>query len=509
MSKSNSLPGLPFLLTEAIKDQRAVVLLGAGASKECKDDLGQTPPDATQLREKLARKYFGSAKAQHDLMTIAEMAIASGAGEPEVFDYINEMYQGFPPSQAHRALANFKWRALATTNYDLCVEEAYAANRKRSQTCVPFIKDAEPFDDRLRRASNSLPYLKLHGCLNHRLDREVPLVLSHEHYAMVSENRVQLFHRLKQWVSESPLILIGYRVSDPHIRRLLYDLESSRRPQWYLVSPSADQDDVKFWATKNVEVIPATFRRFMDALDESVPPAYRVLGSPTADENAPYRRHFRTNASESLNLRTSLQTDFEYVHSGVPYENIAPKQFYSGYDSGWCGIVKQYDFSRKTGEELLYKALLTDDDRKDLQFFLLQGSAGSGKTIALKRAAYNAATQLDELVLWHRETGTPRIESVQELFDLSGKPIVLFIDSVSRVVHEVANFVRRARDLKIPLTVVAAEREADWGAYCSQLEESCTPDIFYLRRLSEHEANDLIDLLERHNCLGLFVPVRT
>lgn len=508
MSESNSLPTIPFLLTEAVKDQRAVVLLGAGASKECKNALGHTPPDATQLREKLARKYFGSAKAQHDLMTIAEMAIASGAGEPEVFDYIHEMFQGFTPSKAHRALANFKWRALATTNYDLFVEEAYAANRKRTQSCVPFVKDAEPFDDRLRRTTNPLPYLKLHGCLNHRLDTEVPLVLSHEHYAMVSENRVQLLQRLKQWVSESPLILIGYKVSDPHIRKLLYEFESNRRPQWYLISPSADHDDVKFWATKNVELIPATFRQFMDALDNSVPAAYRVLSSPVADENAPYRRHFRTNASESLNLRTSLQTDFEYVHSGVTYQNISPKQFYSGYDSGWCGIVKQYDFSRKTGEELLYKALLSDENRDDLQFFLLQGSAGSGKTIALKRAAYNAATQLDALVLWHRETGTPRIESIQELLDLSGKPIVLFIDSVSRVVQDVTNFVRRARDVKLPLTVVAAEREADWGAYCSQLEDLCPPDIFYLRRLSEREANDLIDLLERHNCLGLLSQLK-
>lgn len=502
-SKRQRLPDLPHLLIEAVKNQRAVVFLGAGASKECKDSAGSTPPDGNQMRDILAKTFLGTENDPRDLMTVAEISGAAGAGEPAVFDAINNMLSGFSTSSAHEALAAFKWRGLATTNYDLFVEEAYAKADDRKQSCLAFVSDIEPYEDRLRREQSPLPYIKLHGCLNHRLDSKIPLVLSHEHYDRVSENRKQLLQRIQHWASESPVIFIGYTLSDPHIRSLIYQIERGNRPFWYIVTPSADEHDVRFWATKNVEIIKSTFGNFMDALDNAIPSLFRSLATVSVDSSAPYRQHFRTNEVESDFLREKLQNDLQYVHGGLAFTDISPPKFYSGHEQDWCGIIRKYDFKRRAGEDLLYKAILETEDGSEKRFFLLQGPAGAGKTIAMRRAAYDAAVSLDGFVFWLKTGASIDVQEIEELYNLTGKTAIVFVDSISQSSDDVLRVLSEAERKNIPIVFVGSEREADWSNYCAKLEDRYPPEIIKLKHLSEREVDDLLDLLERHSSLGL------
>lgn len=502
MPKTKKPIELPHLLTEAVKDKRVVLVFGAGASKEAVNDAGQRPPDGNQMRDKLAEKYLGTKDETRDLMTVAEMAITNGAGEPQVFDEIARMVAGYTPSEAHKSIAKFSWRGMATTNYDRLIEEGYSEASDRVQTCVPFVKDAEPYDDRLKAERNPVALLKLHGCVNHRLDREVPLVLSHEHYHRVRNNRSKLLQRLQHWAQHSVLIFIGYRLADSHIRELIYEIDPGRRPQWYIVAPNADEHDARFWATKSVEIIKTEFGEFVRSLEQNIEPLLRVLSGATDNTERPYRKHFRSNDSGSDEFRQAIENDVEYVFSGVVFDDVEPKKFYSGFDRGWCGIVRGYDFQRKAGERLMYAAL-ENEDKDGPRFFLLQGSAGAGKTIALKRAAYDAATGLDEVVFWLKEGGVPRGDFFQELYDLTGKRILLFVDQISLHEHHVLKLLKRAKKTKLPITVVGAEREADWGNYCSELEEAFPPKVFTLSGLLKSEAEDLVDLLEQHSSLGM------
>jgi hypothetical protein len=116
-------------------------------------------------------------------MSVAEMAIENGAGRSLVFETVNAAFDGFEISDAHKLVSEFNWRAIATTNYDLFLESAYSDPKRRRQVLIPFVKDDEPVDERMRAVTNPLEYLKLHGCLNHRLDKDVPLVLSWEQYS--------------------------------------------------------------------------------------------------------------------------------------------------------------------------------------------------------------------------------------------------------------------------------------------------------------------------------------
>jgi hypothetical protein len=216
---------IPTLLADAVKNKRAILFLGAGASKEAKNAAGQTPPDADQLRDILAQRFFGQPMKTRDVMAVAEMAIASSGGYGLVFNEVRQAFEGFKPSKAHKLISAFNWRAIATTNYDLLVEKAYSESPQRVQTLVPFVKDDEPIEEKLQAAIYPVQYLKLHGCLDHILDPDIPLVLSREQYSVFSNNRTRLFTRLKDYARESAVIFVGYRLDDPHIRELIYKID--------------------------------------------------------------------------------------------------------------------------------------------------------------------------------------------------------------------------------------------------------------------------------------------
>lgn len=477
-----------------------MVVLGAGASMECRSTDGRRPPSADELRDHLATKFLGTKNEKRDLATVAEMSINAGAGEPQVFDEVARQFNDYTTSKAHEKLGDFRWRGLATTNYDRFIEQGYVLNTAALQTCIPFVKNEEPYEDRLRDERNPVALFKLHGCLHHRLDRDVPLVLSNEHYATYEKGRDLLFNRLRDWAQSSVLIFIGYRLADPHIRDLIYKIDPTRRQRWYMVSPGGDEHDVRFWDKKGIEVLSTTFSGFMDSLDSSVPQLFRALAPPVDTGQRSYLKHLK-NGNPSDQLIEALERDFDYVHAAMPFDEVSAEGFYSGYDHGWSGIIRKYDFARKLGEELLYAAVDVAPDSPAIRMFVLEGAAGSGKTIALRRAAFDAATALDQFVLWLKPNGILRADIIEELWALSGLRLMVYVDHVSLHSEELERALHTLKRKNVEVTVVLSEREAEWDAYCGGLD-AFLPSTWTLRRLNGREVEDLVDLLARHRCLG-------
>jgi SIR2-like domain/Tetratricopeptide repeat/'Cold-shock' DNA-binding domain len=505
MAKKPSDPAiaLPHPLTEAIKSKRAIVFLGAGASKEARNARAKSPPDADQLRDILAQKFFGRAIPNRDVMAVAEMAISASGGSSLVYEAVRVAFDGFQPSKAHLLLAEFNWRLIATTNYDCLVEKAYSESTKRAQTLIRFVKDDEPVEDRLQSAINPVQYLKLHGCLDHIFDNDIPLILSREQYAAYSTHRTRLFGRLSDLARESTIIFIGYRLDDPHIRELIYKLDSQKRPRWYIVTPDAEDYDVTFWASKNIEVIKCRFGEFMAAAANVIPPLWRSLPVTDAVTEFPIRKFYVVRTEESLTLKASLHADLTFVHTGMPSAAQTPKRFYEGYDTGWGGIILRFDARRKIEDELLYVVLLENENPTSPIFFMIKGPAGCGKTIALKRTAFEAATASNALVLWLEEAGALNPESFIELHELTKRPIYLFVDHIALHVEKVHALLKVAQARSLPLVVVGAERDADWNTFCGPLESAFDPHDSRVGNLSRGEVETLIALLERHDCLGL------
>jgi hypothetical protein len=178
------------------------------------------------------------------------------------------------------------------------------------------------------------------------------------------------------------------------------------------------------------------------------------------------------------------------------------ERFYSGYDTGWGSIVQRFDARRKIEDEFLYTILLENENLKGPLLVVARGPGGAGKSIVLKRTAFEAATASNALVLWLNEDGALRHEVFAEIHELTNATIYLFVDQLALHVDKIGVLFKCAQRRQIPLVIVGAERDADWNTYCGALED-LEPVEKRVGNLSADETVLLLSLLEKHACLGL------
>jgi hypothetical protein len=135
---------LPRGLVEAVREQRTVLFLGSGASLEAENASGQGAPSSEKLTKAISDEFLSSKFAKKDLMVVSELA-ASAAGSSRFNQWLAEMFEAFEPTGAHLKLPAFRWKAIATTNYDVLVEKAYERADKGAQSLVIRFKDDQPF----------------------------------------------------------------------------------------------------------------------------------------------------------------------------------------------------------------------------------------------------------------------------------------------------------------------------------------------------------------------------
>jgi hypothetical protein len=67
---------------------------------------------------------------------------------------------------------------------------------------------------------------------------------------------------------------------------------------------------------------------------------------------------------------------------------------------------------------------------------------------------------------------------------------------------KVNSALRYFKQRKLPITLICAERDTEWNVYCAPLE-ALEPEEIRVGQLSTGEIEGLLDLLQRHNSLGL------
>ena len=168
---------LPPVLLAAIAEGRAVLFLGAGASRGAKDDHGNDIPTADELAVSIVDNFLGPEYKDCDFRSAYDLA-ASSRDVLTLQNFLFDRLNSFRPADFHLLLALFPWAGILTTNYDLIVERAFSKAKSALQRLVPNVKDADGATDRLDL--RSLLYVKLHGCITRHHELHPPLVASTE-----------------------------------------------------------------------------------------------------------------------------------------------------------------------------------------------------------------------------------------------------------------------------------------------------------------------------------------
>jgi tetratricopeptide (TPR) repeat protein len=243
---------------------------------------------------------------------------------------------------------------------------------------------------------------------------------------------------------------------------------------------------------------------FLGTIDQTIPVAARALAIGIGGGELSIRKHYRVaGAAEPSFVASYLATDATHIHSGLAAPRQDPGEFYRGYDNGWGCILQNLDARRSFSDSVLVDAvLLAEENRRTSELFMLKGPAGNGKSVSLKRIAWEAGVTYDQLALYPASPAGLRIEPLAEIHRLTGKRIFLLVDRVALVRNELRDLLLASRARSIPLSIIGAERDNEWNIYCEQLEPFVRQE-FPVRYLNEREIGELLGLLERHNALGL------
>ena len=496
---------LPASLTNAIRDQRAVLFLGAGANHEATHPAGKTIPQGNDLRDIICDKFLDG-NLKDKLLTAVSAMASNEAGLTSFHSFLRDLFEPFGPAPHHLLIPKFRWRAIITTNLDLLVERAYDQTPTSLQNLVKTVKDGDNFDMRLHKETHPVGYYKLHGCIDHCHDSQIPIILGNEQYATYEANRTRFYARFRDLGFEYPIVFAGYSISDPHIQHILFDLTdpSIGRPSYFLIAPGVTDIECRYWAANRIIVIDTTFQEFLANLDDDIPTAARAIPVDLGGGALSIRKHYRTAApSEPSSLASYLSNDVTHVHSALVAPRQDPKQFYRGYDDGWGCILQNLDARRSFADSVLVDSiLLSEEDRQPAELCVLKGPGGNGKTVSLKRIAWETGVTFDQLAIYVDSPAGIQIEALAEIHRLTAKRIFLFVDRLALVRIQIRELLYAARARKLPITVIGTERYNEWNIYCEQLEPLVQQE-FAVRYLSEREITALLELLERHGSLGV------
>lgn len=491
---------IPPYIAERIAEGKSVLFLGAGASYGALDSHGQAVSiSGRDIAQALSDKFLGGKRSKDPLAKVADYAI-SEAGLTDVQHFLRHILEPLQPASFHKVIAKFRWRAIVTTNYDLLIERAYEQTPERLQDPVPVIRNSDW--KRALETPNSIPIIKLHGCISQSGDISVPLVISNEQYLKYRHGRERLSITFQELAKDYPVLFCGYEIADPHIQAVLFGLEEDTigRPQYLAVNPAFDGFDERHWAKHRVTVLPIKYEAFIQGIDRSTPEPARRLGALFAGHSGSLSKWLLVGKSPSKGVEAIISGQLEHISNDLNTEAASAERFYRGDSASWGAIKERLDFQRSVVASL--KASLTTEAQEGPALLLLKGHAGSGKSVALRRAAWDLAGEPFKKLVFFANTSLMGVKQhIEELAEITGERVYIFVDNLLYDSESVIDIFRHAQRRNVPLTLIVGVRTNEWNVRAEAL--GITPDEEHVvGNMSPREAAALCELLEEHNCLG-------
>ena len=491
---------IPAPLQSAVETGSAVLMLGSGASLAARDSKGNRPPTAAELAKLLCEKFLSPDYERLPLTQVADYSI-SESSLFEVQDYIRRIFLPFKPSPSHAIIPTFRWRAIVTTNYDCLIEDAYTGNPGAIQKVVPLFKNTDRWDDVMRDPA-CVPLLKLHGCISRTHDDQCPLIMSTEQYLAYDLGRSRLFRLFQELAAERPYFYIGFSNTDPDIRAIIQQLDAEKvgRPRSFLISPSVDSITERYWASRQITAINGTLQDALSDLDTCISKTFRGLRTASPAGALAISERF-TSASTVVSHATekALAIDIEYVKAIVPDAPCDPHKFYSGVSQTWASIVASLDVKRRLHDTLLTDYFLNDNP-DEFHFVVIKAHAGAGKSVFLRRLAWEAAHEFNRLCLYATPDASLSSTVLQELAVATKEHLYLFVDDVVRHRAELDSLLHGLGTAASWLTIIGGARTNEWNV-SPPTYQSLVTDEHTLPYLSDKELDLLIEKLETHRAL--------
>ncbi|CAB4547232.1 unannotated protein [freshwater metagenome] len=353
-----------------------------------------------------------------------------------------ELFADCEPASWHGLIPDLSWEAIWSFNIDDSIETAYQNNKSRRQVprtliwtdqTTPYGGDAEEF-----------PLVHLHGYVGSLGRNPSPNLIfdQSEYMAALRTSTEHNWHTiLRADYARRPFIVLGARLHDE--TDLIEVLHKGNRSHDFgfpslIVLPGVDEFTRREYERFGLVVVNSPAGEFFDYLHRAV----HATETQT------------TSSYTSIYLGRVLAPLIPNTPAGSPRGH----DFYNGHEPIWADIVADLDGIPTWVNRLSEDIGAPNNRTTQATLYLIHGPAFTGKTTSLLRLAHELTTSG-----WRPYVleGYERINPEEFLRFFADRPdAVLLIDNAASEVGEVAQLLKLARNSKVPLLIIGAERDA-------------------------------------------------
>lgn len=245
---------IPETLVGAIKERKAILFAGAGLS--CSLGLPLFDVLTSYLAEQLGLKDLD--KSEYPALAELYLLQTQAEGKCRLFEWMKRTWHpgniDIRRSPAHNYILDLDFPLIYTTNYDWWLECAFKTKGKPFRKVITVTDLAETGPDETE-------IIKFHG----DFDDPSSIILTESSFLRRMALEEPLDIRLRSDSLARPILFVGYSVSDPNIRYLLFRLqqlwaqhsEESRKPKSYVLIVERNEVEERLLLARGVEPIVA------------------------------------------------------------------------------------------------------------------------------------------------------------------------------------------------------------------------------------------------------------
>ncbi|CRM18912.1 SIR2 family protein [Pseudomonas sp. 35 E 8] len=463
---------LPQLISDIVPE-KTVLFFGSGSS------VPSHAPSVTHLCDRLSRRFSLETGdyTLRDLTSIIELRTS----RLDLITYLRTFFYGIRPSGGLLNLPSYGWKCIYTTNYDDLIEQSYTRAGVRLNAI------SSDFDFSNSQGAHVQKLFKLHGtiekddCDGHRSR----IILTDQDYDKTHQYREVLWNRFASDISDAHLIVIGYSLSDPHIKdvvdRAAKVSATTGVGRVTLLLYTPDPNRAALYEMRGMRVCFGGIDEFAAALAKRKPDA------PIPEES-----------EDVLALVPELRPitiEVDHILGKAPDVS----SMFNGWPANYSDVEAGLTFER-TVAEAIENALLT----KGRTVSVIVGASGVGKTTAARQAVLKLKST--GVVCWEHKTEVgldpAAWYTVATYLHGQGKIGCLMIDEAHSHLQSLNELVDKLVVAQlVSLKIVCATTRNLWNPRIK------SPNIYRhgheekLSQLSSDEIGRLLNLLDSNNDL--------
>lgn len=461
---------------------KTVLFFGAGSS------LPSGAPSVDKIIKKVADKY-GIEPEEFSLSEITSIA-EHKSSRADLVSTLRGLFKNLSATGAILNLPLFSWKNIYTTNYDTLIEQSFSKKE------VPLSVFTSNFDFQVQRKPESVKLYKLHGSIEKDISDGIQsrIIITEGDYDNAADYREALFDALKYDLNEADLVIIGYSLSDPHIKVIIdraieIKNKSYKAASIYLVLYKNDENRASLYERRGIAVAFGGLDEFFLELQKHTSSSALVYSS-TGDplDQAPILRPITLDASHE-------------IQKGE--KNVSA--MFQGWPASYADIKGNLTFERSLGKDI-EKAL----DAPTNICVVVVGASGTGKSTLCRQVVTRFANKI--FYCWeHKGDHTLLADqwiAVAKYLNGNEERGILFIDDAHTQLLEINNLVDLLVSEKLTcLKLLFASPRNQWNPRIKTPNLFKYGKMFPLDKLDTYEIDKLLTLVDSSPDLQPLVEV--